>query len=524
MKNSAGNTETTSLKTKATLRSDVHSDIGLHYLTSENELGDLLDDAVNSNSADERVAAAQKALQVSKEPCGMAHMILARESEVFDQALDYSQKAVASLQKEVEKLQSEESANADDHYEASGELYHFAVADLAQLKWNAGSQKEATDLLMAQFSPPLSQLDSAVQPLLVDLATSFLIQMGECKKAQEFLQGHPDNEAQWHYLNAVLHFALEGDTLVARSALAHGFASGSLLIANRLVEKEAAAVSVSLRAFGLSRYIEDTEAAWLAVTGSLAWLAKVTADPQNLSNRELLVIATANGDTKRWQRWEDLLENAHHFAEKQNHKEARTALKTALKEAERIDYSFLPFHATIAELLDLYIDTQRPANELIDSIEARAAKFENSSDALTALHIHSLASLLEFFQQFDRAAAYHQKALLIAERQLTGGQSFLTLFDLTDMRNDLAFVLFKMKNYDQALPHFLKNAEILQSFLGPAHWEILESLEQAYECYVGMDDQVNADAVMARMKGIDSDFELNDHDDDDCGSCDHDHH
>ncbi len=542
MKNSTPSKEAPCSKTGAALRPGVHLDLVEHFDIGENRsdaerLSAFLDEAVCGESSSDRIDAAQKALKAATNgSCGLASMVLARETENLEAALEHGQKAMEALRQELlAQVESEDedeskvksdSKDANEQYEISPELYTFAVADLAQLKWNAGLRKEAVELLTAHFSAPLNEIDSMEQEILRDLATSFLIQMGDYNSAQNILQANSNNEAQWHYLNALVHFALTGDTLLSRSALTHGFASGSLLIANRLVASENDSFKDLLTAFGLERYIEDTEQAWHSTAGAIEWLAKVGAEPDNFSNREFQAIATANGDIKRWQRWEDLLESAHHFSEQGNHKEARTALKAALKEAERIEYSFLPFHASISELLDLYIETKRPADDLMDTIEARAAKFESAPNSPTnALHLHSLGSLFEFFHEFEKAADYHKKALQSAEEHVEGGQTFLTLFDLVDMRNDLAFVLFKLKHHSEALPLFLKNAETQERFLGPTHGEILESLELAYECYIALEEQANADAVLARIKAIDSEYELDHHDDDEsCDSCDHDHH
>ncbi len=535
MKNSTPSKVASYNKAGAALRPGMHLDLVEHFDIGENlsdadKLSGLLDEAVCGESSSERLEAAHQALKAAKDgSCGLASLVLARETENLEAALEHGQAAVDALRKEllaqVESEAEDESKDESEIYEVSPELYTFAVADLAQLKWNAGLKKEAVELLTAHFSEPLNEIDSMEQEVLRDLATSFFIQMGDYKAAQDILQANSDNEAQWHYLNALIHFALTGDTLLSRSALTHGFASGSLLIANRLVSAENDSFKELLGAFGLERYIEDTEPAWHCIAGAIEWLAKVTAEPDNFSNREFQTIAIANGDIKRWQRWEDLLESAHHFSEQGNHKEARTVLKTALKEAERIDYSFLPFHASISELLDLYIDTKRPADDLMDAVEARAAKVEGAPNSPTnVMHLHSLGSLFEFFHEFEKAAEYHKKALQLAEEYVEAGQSFLNLFDLVDMRNDLAFVLFKLKQHSEALPLFLKNAETQERFLGPSHGEILESLEQAYECYIAMGEQSNADAVLARIKAIDSEYELNHDDDDSCDSCDHDHH
>jgi len=522
MKNSSKTVNLTATSSTSFVREGMHLDLVGYFKipeeTSESgeTLCDFIDEAVCGETAAERIAGAKQALKVASGPCGLAYMVLAREgSNTLAEAIDYGQKAVADLKKEVAQQFLAEEDNQDpppirfDQYEVSSELFSQAVVDLAQLKWQAGMKTEALALLTEEMKNEAFEFYSDIENDLRDLAVSYMVQTGQVKEAQAYLQEHSDSEPQWRYLNALLHFLNGGDSLVARSALGYAFAGGTIA-AHRLVEGKESLSHQGLLAFGLDKYIENTEPLWQVSEGAIEWLTELMADPLNFANRELEEIAKVNDDLNRWKRWEDLLESAHHFSEQENYKEARTALKASLREAERIDYSFLPFHACICELLDLYIDSKRPADELLTSIESRAKHFESQtskSDAMTALHFNSIATLYEFFEEFEKSLHYHEKAVQQAELQLAESKSFLTLFDLVDMRNDMAYVLFKLEKYGEALPMFLKNREIEESFLGTKHSEVLESLEQAHLCAVKLGDEKSTAAILERIKAIDSEWE-----------------
>ena len=476
--------------------------------------------AILGETVEERVKAAHKALKATNNSCGVANLILAREgSSDNKEALEYAQKAVHQLK--------EECSDEDfELYQVDAEAYTQAVADLAQLNWNCGKKTEAIEIVTSFLHEYKEELPVEFKAIPRELAISFLLQLGEIKAAQAMLQDETENDEQWHYLNALIHFALTGDTLISRSALSRALMKGTLIAGG--LTKDDENLHETIVAFGLDRHIEDTAPAWHSVKGAIEWLNDFLEQPLARHNRKLEEIAKSADDLQRWKRWEDALESAQHFTEKNNEKEAKNSLKTALREADRIDYSYFPFFETVSILMEFSGGEKKALADLKTQIEARAKRFEADSTLggpLNALQLQACGTLFDFLQEYEASLALHQKATSMVTEQVAKNEANLTLVDDVDVRNELAGTLFAMDRFAEALPLYLTNAEVLERYLCPDHVELLEMLEPAYRCLSSLGQEKEAEAMLARINAIDPTYlealAAAEHDCDDCG---HDHH
>ncbi|MFA6209229.1 MAG: hypothetical protein WCT03_21500 [Candidatus Obscuribacterales bacterium] len=476
--------------------------------------------AILGETVEQRVKAAHKALKEAKGSCGVANLILAREGSADTaEALEYAKKA-------VEQLKAECSDEDFELYQVDAEAYTQAIADLAQLNWNNGKKNEAIEVLTSFLHEYKEELPVEFKAIPRELAISFLLQMGELKAAQAMLQDETENDEQWHYLNALIHFALTGDTIISRSALSRALMKGTLIAGGLTNDDEN--LHETIVAFGLDRHVEDTAPAWNCVSGAMDWLRNFLEQPLARHNRKLEEIAKSANDLQRWKRWEDALESAQHFTEKNNEKEAKNSLKTALREADRIDYTYFPFFETVSILMEFSGGEKKALADLQSQIKTRAQRFEADATLggpLNALQLQACGTLCDFLQDFEASLSLHQKATKLITEQVAKGEVNLTLVDDVDVRNELAGTLLAMERYAEALPLYLENAEILERYLCENHVELLEMLEPAFRCLSHLDNEKEAEAMLARINSIDSTYldalEAAEHDCDDCG---HDHH
>ncbi|MDP3509799.1 MAG: hypothetical protein Q8T09_17650 [Candidatus Melainabacteria bacterium] len=476
--------------------------------------------AILGESVAERVKAAHKALKEANGTCGVANLILAREGSATPaEALEYAQKA-------VEQLKAECSDEDFELYQVDAEAYTQAIADLAQLNWNCGKKTEAVEIVTSFLHEYKEELPVEFKAIPRELAISFLLQMGEYKAAQAMLQDETENDEQWHYLNALIHFALTGDTLISRSALSRALMKGTLIAGG--LTKDDENLHDTIAAFGLDRHIEDTAPAWHSVKGAIEWLNAFLEQPLARHNRKLEEIAKSAGDLQRWKRWEDALESAQHFNEKNNEKEAKNSLKAALREADRIDYSYFPFFETVSILMEFSGGEKKALADLQSQVKTRAQRFEADSKLggpLNAMQLQACGTLFDFLQDYEASLALHQKATELVTNQVAQNEPNITLVDDVDVRNELAGTLLAMERFDEALPLYLTNADVLEQYLCANHVELLEMLEPAYRCLTSLGQEKEAEAMLERINAIDPTYlealAATDHDCDDCG---HEHH
>jgi tetratricopeptide (TPR) repeat protein len=231
---------------------------------------------------------------------------------------------------------------------------------------------------------------------------------------------------------------------------------------------------------------------------------------------------------QRWKRWEDALESAQHFNEKNNEKEAKNSLKAALREADRIDYSYFPFFETVSILMEFSGGEKKALADLQAQVKTRAQRFEAAptlGGPLNAMQLQACGTLFDFLQDYEASLALHQKATELVANQVAQNEPNITLVDDVDVRNELAGTLLAMERFDEALPLYLTNAEVLEQYLCPNHVELLEMLEPAYRCLTSLGQEKEAEAMLERINTIDPNYlealAATDHDCDDCG---HEHH
>jgi tetratricopeptide (TPR) repeat protein len=476
-------------------------------------VGTLLQTALSSDSAQERVAAARKAIELSNGACGLAWLVLAREGvNSIESAMIYSQRAIDRMKQELH------DSNFKD-YCIYTYTYTVALADAADITFKLGRKRDAVEMLKQQLAAGVEDaLWSDCQIILRDQIASLLIQMGEAKEAQTFLYAHPDNIESWYYLNALAHFALNGDSLISRSALAKAFKVGVKTV--QKLTADASVFSAQSEHFEQNICIEKAVDAWQNDEAAQEWLKQIYKNPHSVIGRESLAVASANKDKKRWQLWDSRETSAAYFMSNEMYKEAAKEFKAALREAERINYSYFPFHNTVTGLLALYQEADVkaiPLEELRQKLEARVANFgENSGNSpagaiskndLAALNFHSFATIYKELGDFEAAMNNQVKALEIAEtlehEEQLDRASALTLFEIGEINKAQAEILFEQNRYQDALKYCKKALTKQEQFLGATHYDLLDSLELAQECCQQLGDLAGKAAMTSRIKTID---------------------
>jgi len=477
-----------------------------------NSIGTVLQTALSSTVAQERVAAARKAIELSNGACGLAWLVLAREGvNSLESAMIYSQRAIDRIKQELHDSDFKD-------YCIYTYTYTVALADVAEITFKIGRKLDAVEMLKQQLAAGVEDaLWSDCQIILRDQIASLLIQMGEAKEAQTFLYAHPDNIESWYYLNALAHYALNGDCLISRSALANAFKVGVKTV--QKLTADASILADQSEHFEQNICIEKAVDAWQNDEAAQEWLKQIYKNPHSLIGRESLAVASANKDKKRWELWDSRETSAAYFMSNEMYKEAAKEFKAALREAERISYSYFPFHNTITGLLALNQEADVraiPLEELRQKVDSRVEKFgdnndnassANSKNDLAALNFHSFATIYRELGDIEAALSNQIKALEIAETLEHEDQpdraSALTLFEVGEINKAQAEILFEQNRYRDALNYCKKALAKQEQFLGATHYDLLDSLELAHECCQQLGDLDGKAAMASRIKAID---------------------
>lgn len=477
-----------------------------------NSIGTVLQTALSSTVAQERVAAARKAIELSNGACGLAWLVLAREGvNSLESAMIYSQRAIDRIKQELH------DSNFKD-YRIYTYTYTVALADAAEITFKIGRKRDAVEMLKQQLAAGVEDtLWSDCQIILRDQIASLLIQMGEAKEAQTFLYAHPDNIESWYYLNALAHYVINGDCLISRSALANAFKAGVKTV--QKLTADASILAAQSEHFEQNICIEKAVDAWQNDEAAQEWLKQIYKNPHSLIGRESLAVASANKDKKRWELWDSRETSAAYFMSNEMYKEAAKEFKAALREAERISYSYFPFHNTVTGLLALNQEADVsaiPLEELRQKLDLRVEKFGNDSDNassatskndLAALNFHSFATIYRELGDFEAALSNQVKALEIAETLEHENQldraSALTLFEIGEINKAQAEILFEQNRYQDALNYCKIALAKQEQFLGATHYDLLDSLELAHECCQQLGELAGKAAMASRIKAID---------------------
>lgn len=486
-------------------------------------VGTLLHQALSAKDTQERVAAARQTIEKSNGACGLAWLVLAREGvNSPESAMIYSQRAIDRIKQELHDSNFGE-------YCLYNNTYTIALADAAEMAFNAGRKRDAIEMLRQQLDADVEdELWSDCQIILRDQLAGLHIQMGEAKEAQTILYSHPDNIEAWHYLNALAHYVISGDCLTARSALACAFKAGTitaqkLLGSYSIFEHNSDQLDQAI-------CIEKAAAAWHSNEAARDWLKNVFQDPNSVVSRESIAIAIENKDKKRWELWDSRETSAAYFMDQESYKEAAKEFKAALREAERIDYSYFPFLNTITGLLALNEEVDflplaaLTKEELQQKIDARvkrfnAEKFNNDcpNDALMPLHFQSFATIYRELGDLEAATTNLTKAMQLVQNASantslststsssanTSTETAITLAEIVEIQQTLAELLYEQSRYPEALMHCRQVLAMQEQYLGATHFDELINLELAHDCCQQLGDQAGAEALAAKMKAID---------------------
>ena len=233
---------------------------------------DLMYEAWESSSPDDRVALARKALELSPD-CADAYVLLADETANFyADAIDLYRKGVEAGERALGKRVFEEDAG---HFWGLFETrpYMRARAGLAQCLWEAGRCPEAV-----QHYWDLLRLNPDDNQGLRDLLLPHLIEMGRDWEAEKLFQVYKDDGmAVWLYSRALLDFRAQGDKPKARKALKGALRENPHVPAYLLGLKRLPQWPPGLYGFGDANeavlYAQGSKKAWKKTPEALEWLA-----------------------------------------------------------------------------------------------------------------------------------------------------------------------------------------------------------------------------------------------------------
>lgn len=518
----------------APLRLGPHNDLrdfcDLSCAEQDSNVVAFLEQAFSAKNKKVRVAAAKKAIEATAGKCGIAWAIMAREGAAnIQEAITFSDQALAHLRLQLKressetelelksesesKLQSqqvEKSKTADDRCKRSAcmvdeNLYAIVFADAAQLKWNEGRKDAATEMVLKQASESKISESASLFTMLSGLAASFLIQNGKIDDARQFLYQNNDDGAEWNYLNALVHFATESDTAISRTALAHAIDKGAV-IATRLACGKTDSNDEELAEWNLCRYIENTEAAWLSVAGATGWLKKHYSNPLKMPGRESNTIAALYQDKKRWERWEALRKTADEACELNETLDAIEGYRAALKEAQRIEYTDAAFYQAAIDLHVILRNCSRPSVELQVYLEERAAILAKQDENISPLKGLQYATVANLYRDIDfpfKAARYYELALRYLTTAATADEAPTTWHEAIQAALASAPVLIGIQRFKECIEICKTALNLQERFLGPTHYEELETLSYLYECHSNLKEFKKGEAILERVRMID---------------------
>ncbi len=465
-------------------------------------ISNFLKQSLTAASTDERLAAAQQCIEISGGHCSLAWLVLAREgAENWQTAMLYAQKATQGIEREI-------AQNQFKKYSINARTLAEAMVDRGQITWNAGEKEEAVKIALTAMRDHDDKLWSENQIIVRHLAASLMIQNSEYHKAKNFLFDHPNFGEGWHYLNALAHFGIAGDTAISRGALNQAFAEGTItavrLMDGKITERDQANDENGETSADLQKYFTDTFHAWQSVPSAIDWLSDNFSQPLSVAFRQSKAIARAKQDENRWARWESLDRVGVHFARTDKDWEAKNAFKAALREAERIEYTPYPFEQAVMALSCPNSECKKN-HGLREKIQSRLKCLESQSlltGPLGALHYASFCFLLAIANDENEALRCGERALAISS-QLQSDQA-LDLTDDIQIRTSLAHVLFRMKKYEKVLEMVSLPMHTQNMLFGSKHFVGLPLLCFAYESNLALGRKEQADAIKSQLKTIES--------------------
>lgn len=236
---------------------------------------DIMYDAWEATSPQERIRLARKALQVSLD-CADAYVLLAEETaRTPKDAVDLYAKGVAAGERALGKKTFEEDAG---YFWGLVETrpYMRARLGLAQALWAMGKRDEAIRHAweMLRLNPGDNQ---GVRYVLLN----WLLELGDDAQAKKLLDLYPDDAAAvWLYGRALHVFRTEGDSKRAREVREEAtqenpFVPAYLLGRKKLPSSLPGLIGLGDESEAIYCAVEQM-AAWRKVPGALAWLDEKT--------------------------------------------------------------------------------------------------------------------------------------------------------------------------------------------------------------------------------------------------------
>jgi tetratricopeptide (TPR) repeat protein len=263
----------------------------------------LMYDAFDEEDPDERIAIAEKAIEISPD-CADAWVLLAEEAESLSEATELYEKGVEAGRRAIGK----------EFDEYAGKFwgilttrpYMRARAGLADCLWAGGRREQSIEhyLEMLQLNPGDNQ---GLRYVLVPR----LLESGRTAEAEQVLNQYDEDSAMWLYNHALVAFQKSGDNADSRELVANAneenpfapkYLTGQRMVPMHQPDSYSPGSDAEARI-----YAAEALAAWKMTPGAVAWLRKVSGvglgvvepEPASPSIGELRSLPQAPDDSWR---------------------------------------------------------------------------------------------------------------------------------------------------------------------------------------------------------------------------------
>ncbi len=249
-----------------------------HILDMLFQAQELIWEADNFRYKRDRVAAAQKALELS-DMCADAYMLLGEEAKGVLKRRYYYEKAVAAGKRVVEfKFGPEAFTPEDDLFwkEVDTRPYMRALYGLSYYMWDTGERREAVAILreLLRLNPDDNQGNRVA-------LVNRLLGIGDLPGAEDILETYSEPYmTDWAWNNALLLFLTEGPSIKAYEALKNACERNRFVAEMLTGVKQVPRTAPSYCAMGSRKeavaYVIFNRENWATAKRALLWVAEKT--------------------------------------------------------------------------------------------------------------------------------------------------------------------------------------------------------------------------------------------------------
>lgn len=477
----------------------------IDFFSDEPETGKLLLTLSNAArvmlehpQAKKRLQAAQDIIILEPE-CGLAHAVLAREGvDTYSEQNFQYRRAADFINWEVRQASDHipaEEIDHDDHslgsYILDEQAVHLIASEFANRLWKDGERDDAIEEI--SLSADLDDLGinlSCVQQF------SWLMQCDREDDAAQLLHERRSRDYFWYYMNALFRFKQSGATPVSRAALTIAL-KGTDLIPFFLLEDKAfdptkysAAQdgdgSFSSRVKHCEEFADRLRCAWHHVSGSLPWLDQMRRSfAQRYFGKSESNGAGHPADKTREKRWLDNIDLADKYLEREQFKDAKSCLRMALRDAERMPIDGHHYSGTLARLAEFYEIIGEPPDAILNMVRDRVQLIEKQlSDQpySLALSLVSLSNALKSSGDEREQIAVLSKAGAIFDQLASTDSEDSNLVDRSEVAELLALAHGQLRNYEESERLFSRAVEYIEQYLGKDHPHLIGALDHRARC------------------------------------------